>query len=56
MITEEVIESILHESKVANEIGHYENGKLHTAITSRDELEDLIQRAYDLGFADGRLH
>ena len=56
MITDKDFEFILNESGVANELGHYENGRLHTAITSRGELEDLVQRAYDIGFQDGQMH
>jgi hypothetical protein len=42
-------EALLLESGVANDLSHYEDGKLHTAITSIEELKKLIRLAYDAG-------
>jgi predicted transport protein len=54
MLTNEDIKLWLKESGVANELGHYENGELHTAITSLEELTYLIELAYYAGETDGR--
>jgi len=54
MYTEEQEINWLHKSKVANDLGHYEDGKLNTAVTSLAELRALIELAYDQGMQDGR--
>jgi hypothetical protein len=52
MLTKQVIDDLLNESGVWNELAHVENGDLHTAITSREELEKLIELAYLRGGID----
>lgn len=56
MLTKYDIDDFLTRSGVWNELCHCEDGDLHTAITSREELEKLIELAYDAGFKDGQLH
>lgn len=51
-MTEEDFSMWLYESKVANSLGHYNpNGLLHTAVTSREELRELVRLAYESGVA-----
>jgi len=56
MLTNADIKQWLFDSGVANELGHWENEELQTAITSREELEKLIELAYNAGLEDGRWH
>jgi predicted transport protein len=56
MLTKKDIDDFLTISGVWNDLGHFENGDLTTAITSREELEKLIELAYEAGFKDGQLH
>ena len=55
--SDEEISDLLNKSGVANDVGHYKEGVLHTAITSRDELIRLINlvvdEAYNWGYEDG---
>lgn len=52
LFDENEIRTWLLESGVDNGLGHYENGKLQTAITSYEELVKLIEIAYTKGFDD----
>lgn len=58
MLTKLLIDDMLTESNVWNDLAHVEDGDLHTAITSREELEKLIRLAYeyglDIGYDKGR--
>ncbi len=49
----DTVEKLLKESGVANDLSHYENGKLHTAITSINELKLLITKTYCIGYENG---
>lgn len=51
VLTEEEFYELLHESGVANPYGHYENGKLQTAITSIDELRKFADLVYGSGIS-----
>lgn len=46
---EKWFQELLSKSGVANELGHYEDGKLQTAVTSVDELRELVQLAFGQG-------
>lgn len=46
------IDNLLVEAGVWNEFSHVEDGDLHTAITSYEELVKLINLAYQRGGLD----
>jgi hypothetical protein len=51
-MTEKEARELLIESGVDNGLGHYEDGKLQTAITSYDELAVLIDLAWQKGYEE----
>ncbi len=53
LFTEDYYISVLRRSNVDNEYGHHEGGKLHTAITSIDELKNLIDLVWRNGYDTG---
>lgn len=53
MVPENEFMDLLHESGVANEFAHWEDGEFVTAITSKDELRKLVELAYREGLEKG---
>ena len=41
---------ILRESGVVNEFTHWEDGKWHTVIASKEEVDKLVTLAFELGY------
>jgi hypothetical protein len=52
-MNEKQIRALLIASGVDNGLGHHEDGKLVTAITSYEELERLVQLVYDMAYIEG---
>lgn len=52
-LTEEEMLSLLSEANVINQFSHFEDGKFHTAITSKEELFALIKLAFETGVSTG---
>jgi len=55
MLDNKVVNELLVKSGVDNDLGHHENGELHTAITSREELLKLIYLAFEAGWTQANL-
>lgn len=50
MLPKAVVDQLLRHSGVWNEFSHVENGNLHTAITSYQELVNLMYLAHEYGY------